>query len=338
MDWKEYQEKVAEIFRSMGAEVLVGHIVEGARGKHEVDVWVRLKNFGLEMIWVCECKYWKNAIPKEKVLTFYEITKDIGADRGFLFSESGFQSGAIRSTKNTNITLISLDGIVDLIGDELQEITLVKFLKQIGSIRSRLKQCWTDDLGNVRFIKEVDFDACVTIDGQLLYTSLEIQKGLNENWPVLISRFSKSRTKCENLNELNKILEIEIKKIETKVSQIQRNADVEFDKIRSLRSLFVESILDLMEFGEKLLYGTTQCFDEKALTTVGKMKKVGEIASKLKPHLGGSFSRELNKIMRILIDTIYLHLTKPNTQRSEWNTSVDIIKEQIAVLMQIEKV
>ena len=37
-----------------------------------------------------------------------EVVKDVGADRGVLLSESGFQSGAARAAKNTNIELTSL--------------------------------------------------------------------------------------------------------------------------------------------------------------------------------------------------------------------------------------
>lgn len=36
------------------------------------------------------------------------MVEDIGADRGLLFSESGFQAGAISAAQNTNVTLTSL--------------------------------------------------------------------------------------------------------------------------------------------------------------------------------------------------------------------------------------
>jgi hypothetical protein len=42
------------------------------------------------------------------VLTFIGIINDIGADRGLMFSESGFQAGAVRVAANTNVTLTSL--------------------------------------------------------------------------------------------------------------------------------------------------------------------------------------------------------------------------------------
>ena len=39
------------------------------------------------------------------------IVQDIGADRGFLLSEVGFQSGAILAARSSNITLTSLEDL-----------------------------------------------------------------------------------------------------------------------------------------------------------------------------------------------------------------------------------
>jgi hypothetical protein len=61
--------------------------------------------------WVIECKAWKNNIPKEKVMALSAIVQDVGADRGFLLSEVGFQSGAIRAARTSNITLTSLEDL-----------------------------------------------------------------------------------------------------------------------------------------------------------------------------------------------------------------------------------
>ena len=68
MNWKEYQNQVASIFNSIGASTTIEKKVEGVRGIHEVDVFVELEKFGIKMIWICECKYWNSAVPKEKVL------------------------------------------------------------------------------------------------------------------------------------------------------------------------------------------------------------------------------------------------------------------------------
>lgn len=65
----------------------------------------------MESHWIIECKAWKNNIPKEKVTALSAIVQDVGADRGFLLSEVGFQSGAIRAARSSNITLTSLEDL-----------------------------------------------------------------------------------------------------------------------------------------------------------------------------------------------------------------------------------
>jgi hypothetical protein len=108
MNWREYQEETAQFFRSLGYGAEVDATVEGVRSRHDVDVWVTLYRSGLQIQWVIECKLWKRRIGKEKVMALKAIVDDIGADRGVLLSEIGFQKGAASAARRANITLISL--------------------------------------------------------------------------------------------------------------------------------------------------------------------------------------------------------------------------------------
>lgn len=111
--WQQYQEDAASLFNRLGHEVVIEVTVPGARANHVVDVYVKGQIGGTPFSWVIECKAWKSRIPKEKVLALYSVVQDVGADRGFLLSETGFQSGAIDAARNTNITLTSLDEIIN---------------------------------------------------------------------------------------------------------------------------------------------------------------------------------------------------------------------------------
>lgn len=104
----EYAVKAATFFQKLGLKAEVEKRVVGTRGVHNIDVWITGKMQSFEIRWVIECKDWKSSIPKEKVLALQSIAMDIGADRAFLLSESGFQSGAIKCAHFTNITLTSL--------------------------------------------------------------------------------------------------------------------------------------------------------------------------------------------------------------------------------------
>ena len=109
-NWREYQEAVAGAFRDLGCSVEVDKTVKGARGKHDIDVNVRFEKFGQDCHWIVECKLWSSRVPKSEVLTLHNIVQDVGADRGLLFTESGFQSGAHTVAQYTNVLLLtSLD-------------------------------------------------------------------------------------------------------------------------------------------------------------------------------------------------------------------------------------
>jgi restriction system protein len=107
-EWDEYQEETAKFFRSIGLEADTNVTLQGVRTPHDIDVVVRSDLFGFNLLWVVECKYWKEAVSKVHVLALREIVTDLGADRGILVSESGFQSGAIEAANLTNVHLSTL--------------------------------------------------------------------------------------------------------------------------------------------------------------------------------------------------------------------------------------
>jgi hypothetical protein len=137
--WKKYEEKAAEFFISLGLKATVGKEVPGVRGSHEVDVFVEGSLYGIEFKWVVECKAWKSNVPKEKVMALISIVQDIGADRGFLLSEKGFQSGAIRAVNNTNITLTSINDLQSTVEEELVGETLGKLSWRLNRVTERLR-------------------------------------------------------------------------------------------------------------------------------------------------------------------------------------------------------
>jgi hypothetical protein len=106
--WRDYQEQAAEFFRTLGMDANVDERVDGARGQHDVDVVVRATRAGIRQVWVVECKLWRRSVTKLHVAALAQIIQDVGADRGIILSETGFQAGAIRLASMSNITLTSL--------------------------------------------------------------------------------------------------------------------------------------------------------------------------------------------------------------------------------------
>ena len=145
MDWKEYQEKTAKVFRDLGCTATVNKAIEGARAKHDIDVWVVFTKFGFETKWVIECKYWSTNVTKEKVLALKTIVDDVGADRGMIISKSGFQSGAIRATNNTNISLTSLEDLKETVREELLQSALSHLETKSIALKSELHELFSHE-------------------------------------------------------------------------------------------------------------------------------------------------------------------------------------------------
>jgi restriction system protein len=106
--WADYQEEAAAFFRDLGLNAQTNVRIKGVRTSHDVDVAVRSHHVGFEMVWLVECKFWRARVSKLHVLALREIVTDVGADRGILLSEAGFQSGALEAARLTNVHATSL--------------------------------------------------------------------------------------------------------------------------------------------------------------------------------------------------------------------------------------
>jgi hypothetical protein len=145
MTWQKLQEETAEFFRSLRCETQIEAKVIGARAEHKIDVWVRFRKFGLETEWVIECKDWNSAIPKEKVLALKSLVEDVGADRGVLISAAGFQSGAVRASEKTNITLTDLAGLKETAHEDLIASVLYRIETRAIELRYQLHNLYVSE-------------------------------------------------------------------------------------------------------------------------------------------------------------------------------------------------
>lgn len=106
--WYSFQEEIAAYFKSLGTNAETNKPVQGVRTKHNIDVFVSTKFLSTDMHWIVEAKKWNSKVPKEKVLALRTIVDDIGADKGFIISELGFQTGAYEAAENTNVLLYTM--------------------------------------------------------------------------------------------------------------------------------------------------------------------------------------------------------------------------------------
>lgn len=136
--WQEYQEEAAALFRSLGLEATTDERLDGVRGAHAVDAVVRSRRAGLEQFWVVECKWRRRRVEKLHVTVLAEIVRDVGADRGVLLSEVGFQAGAVRMAYRSNVTLTSLAELREEAAEELLTLRLGELRLRLAHLGERL--------------------------------------------------------------------------------------------------------------------------------------------------------------------------------------------------------
>jgi restriction system protein len=135
--WKEYQEEAASFFRSLGLDASTDVTVAGVRTTHDIDVVVKSCHVGFEITWLVECKQWKTRVSKLHVLALREIVADIGADRGILLSEAGFQIGAIEAANLTNVRVTSLAEISATARNDIYSMRLRELYDRIEECNDR---------------------------------------------------------------------------------------------------------------------------------------------------------------------------------------------------------
>jgi hypothetical protein len=117
----ELEALVAEILTECGLTVQHQAVLHLPRGVVTVDVLAQelIENITYQII--CECKNWSTNVPQEKVHAFRTVVIEAGANRGYIISRTGFQSGAIEAARSTNIELVTFA--------EFQEIYFDKWIK-----------------------------------------------------------------------------------------------------------------------------------------------------------------------------------------------------------------
>lgn len=183
--WQKYQEEVATFFKSLELETITDFTVQGVRTTHDVDVFVRSHHVGFDVVWIVECKHWAGRVTKLHVLALREIVADVGADRGILLSESGFQSGAIEAATLTNVHVASL---AELRGTTSAEITAMR-LRELYDRIETCRECYWNIPKQTRIECGLRPDvgaAGYSGDHVIAFASELVAKAFRGNYPVEI--------------------------------------------------------------------------------------------------------------------------------------------------------
>ena len=223
--WKEYQEEAAEFFRSLGLSAETDQTLQGVRTEHDVDVFVRIDVAGFEVKWIVECKHWKSAVTKLHVLALREIVSDLGADRGIILCEMGFQSGAVEAANLSNVQVTSLAALFVSSRDAVFAVRLRDLYDRTEACRAR----YWDIPKDVRIEKGLRFGLgdknlyfgarVIDFCGELLS---RVFRGL---YPINIDRFQRLifmevPEHLQNHEEVVALLESLISQLEAKLAAV----------------------------------------------------------------------------------------------------------------------
>lgn len=178
-NWKAYQQQAAQFFTGLGLSAAVEEQILGVRGKHKVDVFVTGRVHGLDLRWIIECKHWSSNVPKEKVLTLLAIVQDTGADKGILLSEVGFQSGAIRVSRNTNLLLTSLADLKEEIRGSLTETIISSLHWRLSKISKQLSALHRIKKENYRFTRPLSEKV------KIMFLDSALDDALTGEYPII---------------------------------------------------------------------------------------------------------------------------------------------------------
>ncbi|MDA9555094.1 restriction endonuclease [Pelobium sp.] len=184
-NWYDFQESIRSYFLTLGCEAKTNVSIHGVRTKHDIDIFITSKFLGIEIKWIIEAKKWKTKVSKLHVLALRQIVDDIGADKGFIIADSGFQKGAIESTKNTNIYLLTFQQLIEFSKNIIHKEILEGYHKRLNLLLNRYYS--HDKKIRIKYeLREESggYDTNFNFYVFLIALSRAITKGINNSYPI----------------------------------------------------------------------------------------------------------------------------------------------------------
>lgn len=226
--WKKYQEDAASYFRSLGLEASTDVTIQGVRTSHDVDVLVKSHHVGFDIVWVVECKHWKTPVSKLHVLALREIVADVGADRGILLSEAGFQSGAREAANLTNVQVTSISEMRELASGSIYAMRLRELFDRVAICKDRYWEIPKDErisFGLRSYIGEHDYSGASVVEmcADLLTRAFRGHYPFQSETIEVFRRFGRDK-QFESPKDVIDLVEDKISELETKLNDYDLHA------------------------------------------------------------------------------------------------------------------
>jgi hypothetical protein len=333
--WQKYQQDAAELFRALGFDAVVEETLVGARATHDVDVVVRFALAGVPVLWIVECKLWKASVRKEQVMTLAQIAQDVGADRAFLLSESGFQAGAVTAVRHTNVTLSNLQELTEAAEAEIHARILKDLLAEKSRLEQQIRAHLFDAEGELPPVVAADLDEVTTLLGACLDMGLAINKAQVSNFPIRLSGLVGDQAQAfTRLPDLTAALQRIAAEIRGRAERLDGAA-------HACRTELLEQLGRLADEVDSLLRLGGEAFavdagdprrEERVVLCLASMRTVGAVSEAVRTRFRGALHVRHRALMRCLIDGVYLALSIPDTDLAKWTPLAGTARDQAQAL------
>lgn len=220
-DWYQFQEEICSYFTSIGAVASTNVTMQGVRTKHDIDVLVTTKFLGEDLTWIVEAKKWKKKVNKLQVLGLRTIAEDIGADRAFIISEAGFQSGAYEAAENTNVKLKTFEELKIDTRELVEEEIIKTYKKRLEILEIRY---WSHSKATRKEygLRGEIWDYPINFSGQgLLRTAhCAVIEAIRKNYPIDLETYyeeKKGELVAHNFQQLINWLNLNLNHLDEKI-------------------------------------------------------------------------------------------------------------------------
>lgn len=304
-EWFQYQEDVAEFFRTLGVRAQPNVRVQGARGTHDVDVLVEFESAGIAVTWVVECKRWSRPVGKDRVLVLSGVVDDIGADRGLIVSEAGYQAGAIRATEQTNLTLTSLADLSENTNEERERVARDGVAARVYHLTATVGEAWRWTSPSAP-ADGLDLDSTLSFAADVFeLNSLILPKLMSMTFPIVINTPAGERDTARDLTSTQTKLRARLDAAEVEAAALTMRIESARGRAALMIDALEASVAELLEAGREL--GDDVLADEQGLRRfAAAMHPVGSLVDAILPVVPEEVRDQVRAMHRWLINDIYV--------------------------------
>ena len=107
-----FTKELSSVAASVPVEIVHNAKIKGKSGhEHQIDVVIRLKLAGFDLLIFVECKHYGRKVEIEQVMALKGRMDDCAAHKGIVITTSGFQEGALKFARANGISLALMDGV-----------------------------------------------------------------------------------------------------------------------------------------------------------------------------------------------------------------------------------